>query len=308
MTKTITLPKISIGMPVYNGEPFIQEALDSILAQTFTDFELIISDNASSDETETICRAYAAKDSRIRYVRQKDNLGPIANFKFVLEESITEYFMWAAADDKCTPVFLEELYRRMLEDEELLLVMSDVSNIFADGSFLRSRKLENIRIESVKCKWPNVRPLFFENPTSNIFFCIYGLFKARKLKQIELNYRNRVKFSTGSEIPLLAQLAILGKIGSIPGNYKIYRTQSASIYCEEQKSFSFYKHVSNKLNISLVLFSILLESKLPLSEKLRLSRSTVFSFSKWAIRYPAGRIARKLVPALRFWCSKAHVV
>lgn len=96
---TPAVPQVSIGMPVYNGEPFIREALDSLLAQTFPDFELIISDNASTDGTEAICWEYAAKDKRIRYVRQVENSGPVANFQFVLDEALGGYFMWAAADD-----------------------------------------------------------------------------------------------------------------------------------------------------------------------------------------------------------------
>ena len=78
-------PKVSIGLPVYNGGEFIRAAIESILAQTFPDFELNISDNASTDETEAICRDYAAQDQRIRYVRQSTNLGAGANFKFVFE-------------------------------------------------------------------------------------------------------------------------------------------------------------------------------------------------------------------------------
>jgi glycosyltransferase involved in cell wall biosynthesis len=93
-------PQVSIGMPVYNGEPFIREALDSLLTQTFTDFELIISDNGSTDATEAICKEYAAKDLRIRYVRHEENRGASANFWFVLNEAVGEYFMWAAADDR----------------------------------------------------------------------------------------------------------------------------------------------------------------------------------------------------------------
>jgi len=72
-------------MPVYNGEKYIREALDSLLAQTFTDFELIISDNASTDGTQVICEEYAARDPRIRYVRQRENRGAVANFRFVLD-------------------------------------------------------------------------------------------------------------------------------------------------------------------------------------------------------------------------------
>lgn len=100
-------PKVSIGMPVYNGEPFIREALDSLLAQTFTDFELIISDNCSTDATAEIIKEYVAKDSRIRYVPQSENRGAEANFEFVLNEAVGEYFMWAAADDRWEPDFIK---------------------------------------------------------------------------------------------------------------------------------------------------------------------------------------------------------
>jgi len=105
-TKT---PKVSIGMPVYNGEKFICKALDSLLCQTFSDFELIISDNASTDTTEAICREYATHDSRIRYVRQKKNQGPLANFQYVLDDAVGEYFMWAAADDYWDEEFIDVL-------------------------------------------------------------------------------------------------------------------------------------------------------------------------------------------------------
>jgi glycosyltransferase involved in cell wall biosynthesis len=99
MATTPNAPKISIGMPVYNGEKCIREALDALLAQTFTDFELIISDNASTDDTGPICREYATRDARVRYIRQPENKGVFANFQFVLNEAVGEYFMWNAADD-----------------------------------------------------------------------------------------------------------------------------------------------------------------------------------------------------------------
>ena len=109
-------PKVSIGMPVYNGEHFIREALDSLLAQTFTDFELIISDNASTDDTEEICQNYASKDSRIRYIRQSKNLGASCNFEFVLDEAVGEYFMWAAHDDKWDKEWIEKLQQKLLNN------------------------------------------------------------------------------------------------------------------------------------------------------------------------------------------------
>lgn len=92
-------PWVSVGMPVFNGESFIAQAIDSILAQTYPFFEIIISDNASTDETEKICRGYAERDSRIRYIRQNTNLGATTNFRFVLDEARYQRFIWAAADD-----------------------------------------------------------------------------------------------------------------------------------------------------------------------------------------------------------------
>jgi glycosyltransferase involved in cell wall biosynthesis len=91
--------RVSIGLPVYNGERFLRNSLDSILAQTFTDFELIISDNASTDGTRTICEAYARQDRRIRYVRQVQTVPIMDNFVSVLELARGECFMWATHDD-----------------------------------------------------------------------------------------------------------------------------------------------------------------------------------------------------------------
>src|SRR5262245_38039803 len=96
-------PRVSIGMPVRNGEPFIADAIDSLLAQTLTDFELIICDNASTDRTQEICGEYAAQDARIRYYRNPTNLGPAQNHNKCFELSRGEYFRWHAHDDMCLP-------------------------------------------------------------------------------------------------------------------------------------------------------------------------------------------------------------
>jgi len=100
-------PRVSIGLPVFNGERFVAEAIDSILAQTFEDFELIISDNASRDGTEEICRRYAEKDERIRFVRNRENYGAAFNFNQTFHLSRGEFFKWAAHDDVLCPEFLE---------------------------------------------------------------------------------------------------------------------------------------------------------------------------------------------------------
>ena len=99
---------VSIGLPVYNGEKFIRNAIDSILSQSYKFFELIISDNASTDSTQEICLEYAKNDNRIKYFRQKKNIGILLNHEFVLSKSIFKYFLWIAADDIRHSTFLEK--------------------------------------------------------------------------------------------------------------------------------------------------------------------------------------------------------
>jgi glycosyltransferase involved in cell wall biosynthesis len=102
------MPELTIGLAVYNGSAGLSAALDSLLAQTFTNFTLHISDNASTDSTQEICEQAAARDSRIVYTRQKNNIGAFLNFRFVLEQANTPYFMWAAHDDSWGPTFIEK--------------------------------------------------------------------------------------------------------------------------------------------------------------------------------------------------------
>ena len=93
------VPRLSIGLPVYNGENYLAESIEALLGQSYEDFELIISDNASTDGTADICRRYGKQDSRIRYVRQPHNIGLSPNHNFVFQQSRGEFFKWAAADD-----------------------------------------------------------------------------------------------------------------------------------------------------------------------------------------------------------------
>jgi len=101
-------PKISIGIPVYNGEKFIRKCIESVLQQTYKNFELIISDNASTDSTSKICEEYLRKDNRITFVRQNKNMGQNWNFNFLLEKANGEYFVWVAVDTIILPEFIEK--------------------------------------------------------------------------------------------------------------------------------------------------------------------------------------------------------
>ena len=116
------IPKISIGMPVFNGENSLRKTLITIINQEFLDFELIISDDASTDSTQKICEEFSKKDSRIRYFRQKKNFGmPVKNFQFVLSKADGEYFMFASHDDPYHPQFISEMLKIMEFDKDCSL-------------------------------------------------------------------------------------------------------------------------------------------------------------------------------------------
>lgn len=114
-------PRVSIGIPVYNGERYLALTLDSLLEQTFSDFEIVISDNASTDATQAICDRYVAKDSRIRYHRVPENRGPGWNYQQVFELATGEYFKWQAYDDLLAPDFLEKCVEVLDRDPSIVL-------------------------------------------------------------------------------------------------------------------------------------------------------------------------------------------
>lgn len=129
-------PRVSIGMPVYNGARYFRAAIESLLSQTLTDFELIISDNASTDATETIVREFAARDERIVYIRQLKNQGASWNFNCVVERARAEYFKWAASDDVCAPTFLARCVEVLDQRPEVVLCHSRTQKIDANGDLL----------------------------------------------------------------------------------------------------------------------------------------------------------------------------
>ena len=114
-------PTLSVGLPVYNGERYLAESFDALLAQTYADFELIISDNASTDGTAEICREYAARDPRIRYVRQPVNVGAGPNHNLLVPLARGTYFKWASHDDLYAPTLLELCVRELEEHPEAVL-------------------------------------------------------------------------------------------------------------------------------------------------------------------------------------------
>ena len=169
----IPKPKISIGIPVYNGDSYLDSAIESVLNQNFIDFELIISDNASTDKTDEICKKFEAQDNRIRYFKQKFNLGGTNNFKFVLDKSIGRYFMWLAADD----IFGNKDFLKILNDElseKYNYYFPEVSIIDNKGEIVRSNAMTSFK----HCK---TQLDFFEVSLKENAMHLYSLFLRENL-------------------------------------------------------------------------------------------------------------------------------
>ncbi|MFF9850214.1 glycosyltransferase family 2 protein [Streptomyces litmocidini] len=172
-------PRLTIGLPVYNGEEYLAESLDALLGQTYEDFELVISDNASTDGTRDICRKYAARDSRVRYHRLPRNIGATPNHNRLFAECRTELFKWASHDD----LYARDLLRRCVEalDErpEVILAHADQAVIDADG---RVKVPYEYTLATASRRAPErFRSMLFE-PGGDDF---YGVIRADVLRRVK---------------------------------------------------------------------------------------------------------------------------
>jgi glycosyltransferase involved in cell wall biosynthesis len=203
-----TPPRVTVGMPVFNGERFLSEALDSALAQTFGDFEIVISDNASTDATEQICRSYAARDSRVRYFRSDINRGAAWNHNRVFELARGEYFKWWSHDDLCAPEFLQECVAVLDGDPGVVLCFPRAQIIDAE----RQPVTEHAVAAMTRIDSPRAHERFHGVICPPHWcFQVYGLARAAVLRETQLigNY-------AGSDRVLLADLALQGRFHEIP--------------------------------------------------------------------------------------------
>ncbi len=130
-------PSVSVGLPVFNGAAYVAEAIDSILNQKYEDFELVIQDNASTDQTEEICRAYVTKNSRVSYFRNLHNIGAASNYNLAFQRARGRYFKWIAHDDICSPDFLQTCANSLENTSSLVLCCGRVRLINDDGTPVR---------------------------------------------------------------------------------------------------------------------------------------------------------------------------
>jgi glycosyltransferase involved in cell wall biosynthesis len=130
----VTRPLVSIGMPLHNEAQYLRDALNALLRQDYANLELILSDNASSDSTPTICQQYAANDRRIRFTRYDRNIGAQENFNHLVSEAKGTYFFWAAGHDLWAPTFVSACVTVLKGDQSVVLAYPQTQRIRADGS------------------------------------------------------------------------------------------------------------------------------------------------------------------------------
>ncbi len=210
-------PRVSVGIPVYNGERYLREAVDSILAQSYGDFELIISDNGSCDATEQICRYYVSIDSRVRYIRNESNRGPSWNFRRVFELAQGEYFKWLSHDDVCGPQFLEKCVRALDANPAAILCCARLA--FLDGNTSSVTPYEVQR--QLNSPRPHLR--YYRILVDTCWaYEIHGLMRSSVLRQTPL-----IASYPSSDYPLLAQLALFGPFIEVPEHLSLQRLHPA---------------------------------------------------------------------------------
>ena len=199
-------PLVSIGMPVYNGAYYLREALDSLLTQDYSNFELIISDNASTDETWEICEEYAARDGRVACYQADRNMGAAWNFNRVFELSGGEFFMWAAHDDLWHPSFVTRCVQALQSHPEAAVCHTYQQPVDPSGLLLGSPYIGHVNEEpTLRARW--VRTMQFWDLHS----AIYGLMRRALVANTRL-----LQVCISADLVFIAELIIHGHIIQVP--------------------------------------------------------------------------------------------
>lgn len=215
-------PLLSIGMPVYNGANFIGKAIESILCQSYADFELIICDNASSDETPEICLEYAERDRRIRYLSNDENIGAAANFNRVFHAGKSKYFKWAAHDDELGPEYLRKCVDILEASKDIVLCHSQVNVISETGSVIRHNPIDTCPLESESAS-ERFNALIL---TDLDIYEVFGVIRRKSLEKTPL-----IGSYIASDRSLRAQLGLQGKFAILPDSLFLCRDHPERSIC-----------------------------------------------------------------------------
>lgn len=196
-------PLVSIGVPVFNGQNKIAQALNSILNQTYSNILVLISDNASTDNTRQICERICSEDERVSYVRQPVNLGPTANFNAVLDLARGDYFMWLGHDDWLSERYIEVCVETLEENSDISLACGEAF-YYQDGDEPHRGVVMQLPQESPRERVAAYYSLVAENGT------FYGLMRREQLAN------RRIRNIMGGDWLVVASMAFLGKIVTLP--------------------------------------------------------------------------------------------
>jgi hypothetical protein len=205
-------PLITIGMPLYNAESHLAEALDSLLAQDYPNLEVVISDNASSDATESICRTYAARDTRISYQRSERNLGAVWNFNRVFELGRGKYFMWAAHDDVRAPQYISRCTAELEADPQAVLCCTGIRLIDDEGQTVEPW------IDVIRPVGPTVGARVKQIARARFWWDVYGLARSSVLAQTR-----RAQPVWGFDVVVTMELCLRGPVLLVPEPLFLYR-------------------------------------------------------------------------------------
>lgn len=235
------VPVIGVGMPVYNGERFLTEAIESILGQTIGDLELIISDNASTDGTQEICRTFAARDTRIQYVRQAVNVGASENYNIVFRNARSKYFKWASSNDVCHQDFLAKCLAILKERSDVVLCYPR-TRLFVDDPAAGQDYYDGMdAYEKSPCQRFGriVQHIGFNNVMN-------GVIRSEILRKTKL-----IKPYFSSDIVLVAELALHGMVYEIPEFLFFRRMDEASAtHLKSNEEVLRHYHPNNRVMMS----------------------------------------------------------
>jgi glycosyltransferase involved in cell wall biosynthesis len=199
-------PVVSIGLPVYNGDAFLSTSIESLLSQTHVNLEIIISDNASTDRTESICRNYAEQDARIRYSRLEENIGGVRNHGRVRGLAGGKYFMWASYDDCWRPSYVERCVAVLEAEADVVLVYSVNGQIDEHGKFVRIIPPGPVADSGqVVTRWAILTDIY------RAIEPFYGVMRRDVLAKAA-----RLRLHPGFDRILLAELGLRGRFRRIP--------------------------------------------------------------------------------------------
>jgi glycosyltransferase involved in cell wall biosynthesis len=211
------LPLVSVGLPVYNAERYLSQALDSLLGQDYANLEVIVSDNASADGTEAICRTYAQRDARLQYHRAEHNKGAVWNFNRVFELAGGEYFMWSAHDDLRDPRYVSACVAALRARPDAVLCCTDIRFVDEDG-----REIEvPPHVAGIRPAGETVRGRLRKVARACNWYDVYGLARTSALRQTR-----RAVPTWGFDVVVELELCLRGPVLLVPEPLFSYRLLS----------------------------------------------------------------------------------